>query len=187
MSGRFTVIDTPLDGLKRILRRPIADDRGFLERLFCPEDLAEAGVDWPVAQANRTLTRRVGAVRGLHFQLPPNGEAKLIHCIRGRVFDVAVDLRRDSPGFGHWHGVELSAAEGGAFLLPRGFAHGFQVLEPDSELVYFHSAAYAPGSEAGLNPSDPTLAIAWPLPLAETSARDAALPILTEQFAGLPA
>ncbi len=182
MSGKFDVAETPLAGLKLITRKPIGDARGFLERMFCTEDLAEAGVDWQPVQVNRTLTQKAGTVRGMHFQRPPHAEVKFVHCLRGAVYDVAVDLRRGSPTYGKWSGAELSADNHRALLIPRGFAHGFQTLIDDVEMLYFHSTAYAPAAEGGVNHADPRLAIAWPLPIAETSARDAALPQFTEDF-----
>jgi len=113
-------------------------------------------------------------VRGLHYQKPPHAEAKLVSCIRGEVWDLVLDLRHGSATFLHWHAQRLSADNACALLIPQGFAHGFQALTDDAELLYCHSAAYAPECEAGLNPSDPRLAIAWPLPIADLSPRDAA-------------
>ncbi len=183
--SRFTITDLPLAGLKRIERHTIADARGAFTRLFCAEELAAAGWTQPVVQINHSRTRQVGAVRGLHFQHPPHAEMKLVMCLKGAVWDVAVDLRAGSPTFLQWHTEELSADNGVALLIPEGFAHGFQVLEPDSELLYLHSASYAPASEGGLRTDDPRLAISWPLPIAERSARDAAWPLLDDRFVGI--
>jgi dTDP-4-dehydrorhamnose 3,5-epimerase len=182
--SRFVVTETPLAGLRLVQRQRMGDARGFLARLFCAEELASAGWPGPVAQINQTLTARRGTVRGLHFQHSPHAEAKLVSCLRGSVFDVALDLRSGSPGFGRWHAVTLSADNGMALLIPAGFAHGFQALEDGVELLYCHSAPYAPAAEGGLHPQDPALAIAWPLPPAELSARDAAHPGLDPQFEG---
>lgn len=183
--SRFAVIDTPLAGLKLVERGRLSDARGFLSRLFCAEELAAAGWSKAIAQINQTLTRARGAVRGLHFQHPPHAEMKLVNCIRGKVFDVAVDLRRGSPTFLKWHGVELSEDNGRALLIPEGFAHGFQTLMPDSELLYFHSCAYAPASEGAIHVEDPRVGIAWPLPLAELSERDRRHPLLPLSFDGI--
>jgi len=137
-------------------------------------------------QINHSRTATVGAVRGLHFQNPPHAEMKLVRCLKGRVWDVAVDVRRDSPTFLCWHGEELIPADLRMMVIPEGFAHGFQVLEPDSELLYLHTASYAPGVERGLRYDDPALGIAWPLAATELSARDAKHPIIGADFRGLP-
>lgn len=181
----FDVTPTPLAGLLLVKRRRRDDARGFFSRFFCTQEMAE--LDWrlPVAQVNHTLTRHSGAVRGLHFQHPPYAEEKYVSCLRGAVFDVAVDLRQGSPTFLRWHGETLSAANGRSLLIPQGFAHGFQALESDSELIYLHSRPYAPEAEGGLHVSDPRLAIDWPLPVVALSERDASHPRLTQGFAGL--
>ena len=140
--SRFAVLDTPISGLKIIERQRLADERGFLSRMFCADELLAAGWSKPVEQINQTLTRRQGAIRGMHFQFPPHAEMKLVNCVRGEVWDVAVDLRRGSPTFLKWFGVALSPENGRALLVPEGFAHGFQVLAPDSELIYLHSCPY---------------------------------------------
>jgi len=180
----FDVMPTPLAGLMLVTRRRSDDARGFFSRFFCTQEMAELGWRLPVAQVNHTLTRDSGAVRGLHFQHPPHAEDKYVSCVRGAVFDVAVDLRQGSPTFLRWHGETLSAANGRSLLLPQGFAHGFQALEPDSELIYLHSRPYAPQAEGGLHVNDPRLAIAWPLPVSELSERDARHPLLTDAFNG---
>lgn len=185
--SRFTVTDLPLTGLKRVQRQRLGDSRGFLSRLFCAEELGSAGWDKPVAQINHTYTARKGTVRGMHFQRPPHTERKLVSCLRGEVWDVAVDLRPDSPTFLHWHAEHLSAENGCALLIPEGFAHGFQALTDDVELLYCHSAAYAAQSEDGLTPADPRLGIRWPLAITELSARDAGHPLITSDFEGVRA
>lgn len=181
----FDVIATPLAGLMRVTRRRRADARGFFSRFFCAQEMGELGWQLPVAQINHTQTRQAGAVRGLHFQHPPHAEDKYVSCLRGVVFDVAVDLRHGSPTFLRWHGETLSAENGCSLLIPRGFAHGFQALEPDSELIYLHSRPYTPEAEGGLHVSDPRLAITWPKPVSELSERDASHALLTDGFAGL--
>jgi len=175
---RLTVTALPLAGLKRVQRQRLGDSRGFLARLFCAEDLAAAGWAKPIAQINHTFTAKRGTVRGMHFQRVPHAEMKLVSCLRGEVFDVAVDVRPGSPTFLQWHGERLSADNGCALLIPEGFAHGFQALSDDVELMYCHSAAYCAQDEAGLNPQDPRLALAWPLVITELSARDAGHPLL---------
>lgn len=185
--SRFSVVDLPLAGLKRVDRVRLSDQRGSLSRLFCADELASAGWDRPVVQITHTCTGHRGTVRGIHFQHPPHVDMKLVSCIRGRVFDVAIDLRAGSPTFAQWHAEELDAESGGALLLPAGFAHGFQALTDDAELLYCHSAAHAPDAEAGLNPRDERLAIAWPLPIIGLSLRDETHPRLGEHFEGLRA
>ena len=170
--NRFTVTNLPLPGLKLIERQIMGDSRGFLCRLFCAEELAAAGWTLPIAQINHTLTARQGTVRGMHFQHPPHAEMKLVTCIRGAVWDVAVDIRPDSPTFLHWHAEELSAQNHRAMLIPQGFAHGFQALTDNVELLYCHSMPYAPEAEGGLNALDPKAAITWPLKITDMSQRD---------------
>ena len=183
--NRFTVTELPLPGLKCVERQRLGDARGFLSRLFCAEELAAAGWNRPLAQINHTYTARRGTVRGMHFQYPPHAEIKLVNCIRGEVWDVAIDVRAGSKTFLRWHAERLSADNGCALLIPEGFAHGFQALSGDVELLYCHSSAYNAEAEAGLNATDPSWTIAWPLQIAEISARDARYPMLNEQFAGL--
>ena len=188
--SRFEVIATPLAGLQLVRRQKLGDARGFLTRLFCADELGGAGWTGPIAQINHTFTGRQGTVRGMHLQRPPHGEIKLVSCLRGEVWDVAVDLRTDSPTFLRWHAQRLSADNGCALLIPQGFAHGFQSLSDDVELLYCHSAAHAPQSEAGLHPQDERMGIAWPLPITELSARDAGHARIadrsSETFTGVP-
>jgi len=184
--SRFEIISTPLGGLVVVQRQAIEDERGFLSRLFCSEELQAHGWSGEIKQINHTLTRDVGVVRGMHFQIPPKAEAKLVSCIQGAVWDVAVDVRKDSPTFLQWHAEELSAANLRAMLIPPGFAHGFQTLEPDSKLIYLHSEAYDPALERGLNPRDPVLAIPWPLDISNVSQRDVGHPMIDADFSGVP-
>ena len=185
MAARFDISSTRLAGVYAITRRQHTDERGFLDRMFCVDELAEAGFDAPPAQINHTLTRRRGALRGLHYQTAPHAEIKLVSCIAGRMFDVAVDLRRSSPTFLMWHAEELTADNHRSLLIPEGCAHGFQTLTDDCELLYVHSKKYAPAAEGGVNHADPRIGIAWPVPVVELSERDRALPFVSESFAGL--
>lgn len=184
MSLRFEILETPLSGLRVLRRKPIGDSRGYLERLYCTEEL-QALAPGKIAQINHTLTGHKGTVRGMHFQRPPHAETKFVSCLRGEVFDVAVDLRHNSPTFLHWHAESLSADNHKTLVIPEGFAHGFQTLTDDCEMLYFHTTAYQPGAEGGLNAQDPRLAIDWPLPVAALSPRDAMHPLLDDRFAGL--
>jgi len=183
--SRFTVQATKLDGLAVVQRTMVGDERGCLSRLFCAEELRAAGWMWPISQINHALTTVAGTVRGMHFQYPPKAEAKLVSCLRGAVWDVAVDLRKGSPTFLHWHAEELSAANRRALLIPPGFAHGFQSLEPDCELLYLHSEAYDPALEGALNPRDPALGITWPREIAVISDKDAKQPMISSNFQGV--
>ena len=184
---RLSLQATPLAGVY-LLRRTRQDDaRGFLSRVFCADELAEGGWQGPVAQINQTLTLSKGTVRGLHFQHPPHAEYKLVSCLRGCVWDVAVDLRRNSATFLQWHAEYLHADQGAALLIPAGFAHGFQAISDNTELLYCHSQAFAPDAQGCLNPNDPRLSIRWPLDIAHLSDRDAQAPLLNPSFAGVDA
>jgi dTDP-4-dehydrorhamnose 3,5-epimerase len=170
--SRFTCIETPISRVTLLQRHPIGDQRGYLERLFCRQELAAIIGERPIIQINHTLTAKAGTIRGMHFQHPPHAETKLITCLKGEVFDVAVDLRHDSPTFLRWHAAHLSADNHRSLVIPEGCAHGFQTLTDDCELIYLHTAAYRPEAEDGLNPLDPRIAIEWPRPVSEISVRD---------------
>ena len=184
-TARFYFHPTLLSGLAVIQRKPIEDDRGFFCRFYCAVEFGEAGLRKPIAQINPTFTRKKGAVRGLHFQYPPHAETKIVSCLKGKIFDVAVDLRKGSPTFLCWHGEILSASNRKSLLIPEGFAHGFQTLTKDCELIYLHTASYVPDAEGGLNVLDPRFTIAWPLEIAELSERDRTHPMLAADFEGI--
>lgn len=183
--NRLAITHLPLGGLKLIIRHRQGDSRGSFSRLFCAEELSSAGWSKPIAQINHTVTPKRGTVRGMHFQLPPYSEMKLVTCLRGEVYDVAVDLRQGSPTFLAWHGEMLSVGNNNAMLIPEGFAHGFQALTDDVELLYCHSAPYVVGFEGGVQPTDPRLGITWPMPIALLSERDSGHPLLTDSFSGI--
>lgn len=183
--SRFTVTDLPLAGLKRIERQRLGDSRGFLSRLFCAQELAAAGWHKPIAQINHTFTAQRGTVRGMHYQQPPHAEMKLVTCIQGEVWDVAVDLRAGSPTFLHWHAELLSADNQHAMLIPEGFAHGFQTLGDNAALLYCHTAPHTPAAEAAVNAQDPRLAIQWPIAITELSTRDSNHSLIETQFTGI--
>lgn len=183
--GKMKIHGTGFEGLAVIETAPVADARGQFTRLFCESECAvlRPGLHWTQINLSRTATK--GTVRGLHFQRPPAAEIKLIRCVRGRVFDVAVDLRAGSPTFLRWHGIELSERNGLQFFVPEGFAHGFQTLTDEAEILYLDSAAWNPELERGLRYDDPRLAIGWPLPVTLVSEKDRNTPLLTDQFAGI--
>jgi dTDP-4-dehydrorhamnose 3,5-epimerase len=183
--NRFTITDLPLAGLKLVERQRLGDSRGFLSRLFCAEELARAGWQKSVAQINHTHTAQQGTVRGMHYQLPPNPEMKLVSCIQGEVWDVAVDLRAGSPTFLRWHAEKLTANNHRALLIPEGFAHGFQATSDNAILLYCHNSSHNPDAEAALNAQDPRLAISWPLSITVLSPRDAKHPLLNSKFKGV--
>jgi len=185
MVPRFDFTATILNDLFVVQRKTIEDDRGFLSRFYCAEEFAQAGMKKPIAQINHTLTRKKGAVRGLHFQHAPHVEMKLVSCLKGEVWDVAVDLRRGSPTFLQWHAEVLSATNRKSLLILEGFAHGFQALTEDCELIYLHTSAYQPASEDALNIADPRLDIVWPLPVSEISDRDRKHKLIEQSFQGI--
>lgn len=185
MSGRFETIACAIPDLVVLRRKPVSDHRGMLERLFAADELAALTGARPIVQINRTRTAKRGAVRGMHFQHPPHAELKIVTCLRGAVFDVAVDLRRGSPTFLGWHSERLTEGSGTSMVIPAGFAHGFQALSDDAELLYFHTANYEPTSEGAVNARDPRLAIQWPEPIADLSERDASHALLAADYAGL--
>ncbi|KFN43124.1 dTDP-4-dehydrorhamnose 3,5-epimerase [Arenimonas oryziterrae] len=178
---------TPLSGLTVIETDTVADARGRFVRVFCDAELAalRPGLHFPQINLSTTFAR--GSVRGLHFQRPPAAEAKLIRCLSGRVLDVAVDLRRGSPTYLRWHGVELSAEQPRQVFIPEGFAHGFQALTDDVQLLYLHTAAWNRDYENRLRYDDPRLAIDWPLPVTQVSELDRHAPLLDDQFEGVEA
>ena len=161
------------------------DSRGSFARFFCENELATSLGKRQIVQINHSRTFDLGAIRGLHYQLPPHAEMKYIRCIRGRVWDVAVDLRAQSLTFGQWHAEELTPDSARMLIVPEGCAHGFQTLVAESELIYLHTAAYAPESERGVAYNDPQLQIPWPLPVAALSIGDRRLPMLPPAFAGI--
>jgi len=179
------IVETPIAGLSIVKTTPFQDARGAFARFFCANELAAVLGGRQIVQINHSRTDAAGAVRGLHYQQPPHAEMKLIRCLKGRVWDVAVDLRRGSATFLRWHALELNPGNALMLVIPEGCAHGFQVLEPGSELLYLHTAAYAPAAEGGVRYDDPRLGVAWPLPAADLSARDRQHPLLLEDFQGI--
>lgn len=173
---------TALDGVVEILPKRFEDDRGFFSETFNAKALATNGLGIDFVQDNHSLSRQVGVLRGLHYQQPPFAQAKLIRVTRGSVLDVAVDIRKGSPTFGKWVGVTLSALEWNQLFVPKGFAHGFLTLEPNTEVVYKVSDYYAPEADRAIRYDDPDIGIDWPLPTAHIriSAKDRDAPLLAE-------
>lgn len=166
-------------------RRPLGDTRGFFERFFCTEELREIFQARRIEQINHTLTAQAGTVRGLHFQFPPDAEMKVVSCVRGEVFDVAVDLRKGSPTFLKWHGEILSESNHRTLIIPEGFAHGFQTLTDNCEMFYLHTMPYRQSNEGAVNCADPKVGVEWPLPISQLSERDRNHPFLDDSFKGI--
>jgi dTDP-4-dehydrorhamnose 3,5-epimerase len=170
--------ETELSGAYLIDPEPIGDDRGFFARMLCAEEFAAHGLDMDIVQANISYSRDAGTLRGLHYQEAPHAEDKMVRCLRGRIFDVMVDLRPESPTYRQWVGVELTAANRRMAYVPKGMAHGFLTLTDDCEVMYPVTAAYAPDAEHGLRYDDPALGIDWPGPVRVVSDKDRAWPLL---------
>lgn len=175
-----------LDGVLEIRPAKFEDERGFFSETWNAGKLASAGIHVDFVQDNQSLSRARGVMRGLHFQTPPFAQDKLVRVLRGAIFDVAVDIRKGSPSYGKWVGLTLSDKQWNQILVPKGFAHGFVTLEPDTEVVYKVSAPYSQPHDRSIRFDDPDIAIDWPVPTAEMilSAKDAAAPLLAEVETG---
>lgn len=169
-------VPTPIAGVVRVEAEPHADERGLFARLHCPEAFAAAGIPFEPAQTSISRNPKAGTLRGMHYQAAPHAETKLVRVTRGRVFDVAVDLRPDSPTYRQWTGAELSAENLLGLFIGEGIAHGFLTLEPDSDVVYQIAPAYRPGHDAGVRWNDPAFGIDWPAAPRLISERDASYP-----------
>lgn len=185
MDRRMIFQEAKISGVYIVKTKSIRDNRGTFTRWFCGDDLSTFITGKNIVQINHSCTHDAGVVRGLHFQNPPYAEMKLIRCIRGRVWDVVVDIRKNSPTYLQWYAEEISADNMKMMVIPEGCAHGFQVLEPNSELLYLHTAFYTPKAENGLNPQDPYINISWPLPIKDISDRDKSHPMISETFQGV--
>lgn len=179
------IIDTKIEGVKIIETSPISDARGSFARWYCERELAPALNGRHIVQVNHSRTAKVGSIRGMHYQKAPHAEGKFVRCIKGRAFDVALDLRMSSSTFLQWEAVELTPENGRMLCVPERCAHGFQVLEPDSELLYLHTEFYVPESEGGVHYADTMAEISWPLPAGDISPRDASHPPLPHDFGGI--
>ena len=170
------VTPTAIVGCYRVHPEPVVDVRGHFLSVFDPASTPEIGDSFKVRRVNRSFTATRGAIRGLHFQRPPHAEGKLVQCLQGAIFDVAIDLRPESPSYRAWVGSELNPLNRELLLIPAGCGHGFQTLSPDCLVEYFVTGDYAPAHEGGLRWDDPALGIAWPLQCTQTSEKDAAWP-----------
>jgi dTDP-4-dehydrorhamnose 3,5-epimerase len=176
----------PLKGAYLIETEPHFDHRGYFERLICRKELMEIDLANEIVQVNHSFSKKKGTLRGLHFQIPPFSETRIIKCIKGSVFDVAIDIRKESPTFLKWFGLELSTENNRMLYIPEGFAHGFQTLKNNSELLYFHTGYYYPQAEAAISCLDPLLKIEFPLKVTEISDRDKSYPFITHPHKELP-
>lgn len=177
--------ETALEGAYIIDLKPFTDDRGLFARTFCQREFAKIGHHKAFVQFNHSRSNYKGTLRGMHFQKPPSAEIKLIRCIRGSVFDVIVDLRPSSPTFLQYVAVELSEQNMRMMYVPEGFAHGFQTLEDYTELIYHHTAFYAPNHDGGMRYNDPRVNIQWPLTVTSISEKDKNYPLLSDTYEGI--
>jgi len=156
-------LKTKIENLYIIEPELKTDERGYFARIFCEKEIAKISLDFKIVQINRSLNKKKGIIRGMHFQKFPKAEDKIVQCIKGAIYDVAIDLRKDSPTYGQWVAEELSEDNKKMFLIPKGFAHGFQSLVDDSEVLYFLSEFYSPEHSSGVRWNDPSLRIKWPI------------------------
>lgn len=182
---RFQVINEVLGDAKVLKIKSMQDARGSFQRLFCMEEFRSFGLQREIVNINHSVTKNRGSIRGMHFQYAPVTETKIVKCIRGAIWDVIVDVRKDSPTYLQSYGVMLSEHNDMMFYIPEGFAHGFQSLEQDTEIIYFVTSYYSQEKEYSLNPFDPQLEIAWPLACTEISDKDKNAPMLDANFVGL--
>lgn len=175
----------PLKDAYIIEPEPFTDNRGMFLRVLCKRELADIGQCEDIVQVNHSVTRKAGALRGMHFQKPPKAEAKYVKCTKGAIYDVIVDIRKDSPTFLKWHGENLTSDNMRMIYAPTGFAHGYQILEPNSEVIYFTTEYYDPEYEFGFRYDDPLVKIEWPFAVTEISTRDKNHPLLPDNFGGV--
>jgi dTDP-4-dehydrorhamnose 3,5-epimerase len=182
----FDFFSTPLAELYVVKRNHIEDSRGSFSRFFCEKEFLRIGFSDSIVQINHTVTKRKGTIRGFHYQNFPCTETKIVSCIRGKVLDIAVDIRHNSPTFLQWHAEELSEKNRRGMYIPNGFAHGFQALEDDCELIYMHSEFYNPDVESAINVLDPEISMEWPLERTRISEKDASHPMINiNKFKGI--
>lgn len=179
------IVATEFDAAFMIEPKIIQDDRGRFSRLFSVDDLKEHGLDFNIAQANYSISRCKGTIRGMHYQAQPFAEIKLFKCLSGRVFDVIIDIRRGSSTFLKWQGVELDKSSNRMVYVPRGFAHGVQSLEPDTEILYFSSRPYSAETEGQIRWNDPRIGVHWPIDVPILSQKDGGAALLNQDFMGI--
>ena len=170
-------ITTTIEGVFKIDLEPRFDERGFFARMFCREEFASHGLETKFVQANTSYSADSGTLRGMHYQHPPHSEAKLVKCVQGELYDVVLDLREDSRSFGRYQAFDLTAENRSMVYVPKGCAHGFMTMKPDTEIMYMVSASYSPEAEAGIRYDDPLFNIDWPMVPVEISDKDAGYPI----------
>ena len=176
---------TPLVGCYVVELDPISDERGWFIRTYCKNEFSAIGHNKEWVQLNHSFTEKTGTIRGMHYQLPPFSEIKLVRCIAGAVFDAVVDLRKGSSTFLNWFGVQISAANKKMIYIPEGFAHGFQALEDNCQLIYHHTQFYIPGVEGGIKYNEPKIKIEWPMAVTGISERDDHHSFLEEKYKGI--
>lgn len=179
------ITETLIGGVFVVESSPVVDARGSFSRFFCARELDPVLQGKPIVQINHSVNLEVGTIRGLHYQSAPHAETKMVRCIRGKVWDVTVDLREGSPTFLRYHAQELSAGNNLMMVIPEGCAHGYQVLEPNSELLYLHTDFYMPESQGAVRYNDPALRVEWPLPATNVSERDLAHSLIGVDFKGM--
>ena len=177
--------ETEIKGLFTIEVEPFQDHRGKFYRVYCKNELKSIGYSKELVQINQSLTKKKGAIRGMHFQYPPKAETKIVKCLKGSIYDVVIDLRNQSPTYLNWHSEILSADNMKMLYIPEGFAHGFQTLEDNSEVLYFHTEFYSPDYESGIRYDDPKINIKWPLEITDISERDKGFNPIDNDFRGL--
>jgi dTDP-4-dehydrorhamnose 3,5-epimerase len=185
MTSSFEIQKAKIRGVSVLKRLPLKDSRGFFERLYCARELSLLLNGKSIVQINHTMTKRSGTVRGLHFQHNPFAEIKVVNCVKGKVWDIALDLRKGSPTFLQYHAEILSDNNHKTIVIPEGVAHGFQALSNDCEMLYFHTKEYNSESEGALNVKDPQLNIQWPLNITDISDRDRSHSMINELFEGV--
>jgi dTDP-4-dehydrorhamnose 3,5-epimerase len=179
------ILERPFKNAFVLETEPYIDHRGNFVRVYCQNELKQIGHNKHIVQINHSLTKKKGAIRGMHFQYPPKAEIKMVKCLRGSIFDVMVDLRQNSSSFLQWYGEVLSDGNFKMMYVPEGFAHGYQTLEENCELVYLHTEYYSPEHEGGVRYDDPMINITWPIGVTEISKKDQKYPLLSKTFEGL--
>lgn len=178
-------IETPLHGLYVIEHKKLRDERGLFARTFCKHEFLQIGFTKELVQFNHSFNVKKGTIRGMHYQNQPFSECKLIRCVQGKVFDIAIDIRKNSPTYLRHFGIELSQENMLSIFIPEGFAHGFQTLEHNTSLIYHHSEYYTPQADAGIRHNDPEINIYWPLSAENLSEKDKSYPLIDEKFEGI--